>query len=496
MAAREWQLHTRAGVALVLLAVVLRLIEYLQNKAVWLDEAHLALNILQRDYAGLTRPLDYGQGAPLGFLWLERFAANAAGPGEFALRFVPMLASLLACVLLLVFLRRMLPPGATAIAFSVFTVAVPVIRYASEIKPYATDLLVSIVLLLVLLPLSGEWKSSARAIAALVVGCVAVWLAFPAIFLLAGIGVVLAAQAVFAKQGPRIFTILAAGAFWFASFALDYVFLLRYNAENAEVRTWWLDRFMPLPPQSLSDLNWFVRSFFEMFDNPLGLGAAGGVGALLFLIGAFALWRRDRLRLCILLAPLCVALIASGLQKYPFMGRFLLFSVPLLLVLIGEGWNFLSENMRNRVVPVVLAAVLLVQPAAGAVRGAVKPASEGVRPAFNYVNSHWQPDDKLYVYHWAAATFAYYELKAARELPKIAGVPSRADWSGYATDIDRLRGNARVWIVLANTPKQLVGQEDKFILTYLDTIGRRVQAGIFPESGAYLYDLGKAPNHD
>lgn len=495
MTAREERLSARTGIALVLLAVALRLIEYLHNKAIWLDEAHLALNIVQRDYLGLTRQLDYGQGAPLGFLWIERFAANAAGPSEFALRFAPMLASILTCGMLYVFLRRMLPARATTIPLAIFAVAVPVIRYASEVKPYATDLLVSIILLLVLLPLAGEWNSNTRAIAALVVGSVAVWFAFPAIFLLAGIGVVLAAQAIFAKQWARMFTILAAGVFWVASFALDYVFLLRYNADNAEVRSWWLDRFTPLPPKSLSDLNWFVRSFFEMFDNPLGLGA-GGVGAFLFLIGAFALWRRDRLRLCILLAPLCVALIASGLQKYPFTGRFLLFSVPLLLVCIGEGWTFLAENVRNRVVLVVVAAVLLVQPTAGAVRGAVKPAEEGVRPAFDYVDSHWQPDDKLYVYHWAGAPFAYYEWKAARELPKIAGIPSRANWSGYAADIDTLRDNARVWIVLTNTPKQLVGQEDKFILTYLDTIGRRVQAGVFPESGAYLYDLSKAPVHD
>ena len=50
--------HPRAGLALLGLAVALRYVEYLHNKAIWLDEAHLALNILKRDYAGLTERLD------------------------------------------------------------------------------------------------------------------------------------------------------------------------------------------------------------------------------------------------------------------------------------------------------------------------------------------------------------------------------------------------------------------------------------------------------
>lgn len=56
--------HSYGALALVLIALALRIVEYLHNKAIWLDEAHLALNILQRGYAGLTERLDAGQGAP------------------------------------------------------------------------------------------------------------------------------------------------------------------------------------------------------------------------------------------------------------------------------------------------------------------------------------------------------------------------------------------------------------------------------------------------
>lgn len=478
----------RAGLALLGLAVALRCIEYLHNKAIWLDEAHLALNILQRDYAGLTERLDFGQGAPLGFLWAEKFFSTVFGPGEFSLRLVPLVASLLSCVLLYTFLRRMLPGGGWWIAFSIFALAVPVIRYAAEVKAYAADLAVALALFLLLFRLERKPLTPLYGATLAIAGCASVWLAFPAVFVLGGIGTVFLVQSAQRKQWRRAAAFLLIGIAWLASIAFDYWTMLRYNTENAEVRTWWLDRFMPLPPHSLSDLNWFVRTYFEVFAEPLGLGA-GGVGALLFLLGAYALWGNNRLRLALLLAPIVAALLASGLQVYPFMGRFLLFLVPVLLVGIGEGWRFLAANVRRRAVMAAAGIVLLLQPAAGAAKGILKPAAQGVRPAFQYLRDHWIDGDKLYVYHWAAPSFRYYELRTNTVFPTIEGQSLRADWAGYVAELAPLRGSERVWVFLTNTPRQLVGQEDKFILTHLDAIGERIDERTFEESSVYLYNL-------
>ena len=144
--------YARAGIVLVLVAIALRVVEYFHNKAIWLDEAHLALNILQRDYAGLTQRLDFGQGAPLLFLWGERFAANLFGPSEFVLRLVPMLASVVSCVLAYYFFRRSLTAQGLIIALAIFAISVPAIRYAAEVKAYATDLAIALALYLLLIP--------------------------------------------------------------------------------------------------------------------------------------------------------------------------------------------------------------------------------------------------------------------------------------------------------------------------------------------------------
>lgn len=478
----------RAGYGLVALAVALRVVEYLHNKALWLDEANLAVNILQRDYAGLTERLDAGQGAPLLFLWAERFVADVLGPGEYALRLIPLVASLAACPLLYLFLRRMLPGRGLPIALAIFALAIPVIRYAAEVKAYATDLFFALVLYLLIVPLERTPLTAMRAITLGAVGAVSVWCAFPAVFVLAGMGVVLFARTVLARNLRDALLVAGAGALWVLSIASNYWFMLHHNAENAELRSWWLDRFMPLPPTSMSDVYWFVRTFFEMFADPLGLGA-GGIGALLLILGVFALRDAHRFRLAMLIAPVGFALLASGLHVYPFMGRFLLFMAPALLVLIGTGWGFLTKHVRHRAIVVALGAVLLLQPAAGALRGVVKPGLEGIRPSFEYLRSNWKEGDCLYVYYWAMPTYRYYEFAMRTEFPEIAGQPSRADWSGYVADLEQLRGNGRVWIVLTNTPKTLVGQEDKFIVTHLDAIGTRVDERIHSESSVYLYDL-------
>ncbi len=56
----------------LILGLGLRLAQYATGRSLWLDEALLALNIIHRPIGGLFRVLDYHQGAPLGFLLLEK----------------------------------------------------------------------------------------------------------------------------------------------------------------------------------------------------------------------------------------------------------------------------------------------------------------------------------------------------------------------------------------------------------------------------------------
>ena len=72
-----------AAAALVfLVAIALRLRQYLYGRSLWVDEAFLALNIAERSFTELARPLGWDQTAPILFLWMERASVLLFGTHE------------------------------------------------------------------------------------------------------------------------------------------------------------------------------------------------------------------------------------------------------------------------------------------------------------------------------------------------------------------------------------------------------------------------------
>src|SRR5688500_20345890 len=72
--------------ALLGIAVIVRLRLFAARRSLWFDEAALAMNIVERSFSGLLRPLDHEQTAAPLFLWAERLALLVDGNNEWALR--------------------------------------------------------------------------------------------------------------------------------------------------------------------------------------------------------------------------------------------------------------------------------------------------------------------------------------------------------------------------------------------------------------------------
>src|SRR5437660_1163195 len=142
VATARWRSIVLIPWLLVLCGAVLRLAQYLHHRSLWFDEALLALNLLNRSYSQLVKPLDYNQGAPVGFLFAERLAGIHLGFGEYALRFIPVMAALCALCLFYKVAQLLLPPRAAWIAIGLAAVCPHLIYYASELKQYSTDVLV------------------------------------------------------------------------------------------------------------------------------------------------------------------------------------------------------------------------------------------------------------------------------------------------------------------------------------------------------------------
>lgn len=73
------KISSHLPVIIIFVGSILRLLEYLYNRSVWLDEANLSLNLINKTFIQLLQPLDFGQYAPIGFLWIEKVVFYCLG---------------------------------------------------------------------------------------------------------------------------------------------------------------------------------------------------------------------------------------------------------------------------------------------------------------------------------------------------------------------------------------------------------------------------------
>src|SRR5579871_2646576 len=76
---------TRWLIALVAVGIGWRTFRYLLQLPIWGDEAFVALNLLDRGYLGLLKPLRFAQVAPVLFMWSELTVFRALGGSELSL---------------------------------------------------------------------------------------------------------------------------------------------------------------------------------------------------------------------------------------------------------------------------------------------------------------------------------------------------------------------------------------------------------------------------
>lgn len=506
---RERLSPERLVAAAVATGIAFRLFQYLANRSLWFDEALLANNIARRPWSGLLEPLSNGQAAPLGFLFLEKAAVETLGTSEYALRLVPLLAGIASLFLFVAVARRYLSPGAVPVATAVFALSPFLVYYASELKQYSTDVLASLLLLLLAAPLLAGDLSARRAAAFGVAGALLVWLSQTAVFVLAGVSLVVALPRL--RETRRLLPFVGAGALWGASFLGSYAASRNSLGDEAFMRAWWRSGFMPLPPRSLEDLAWFPGTFARLFRDPLGpydslMGESTlyGPAAMMLAFTAGALWllARRRAEGLALLLPVGLTLLASGVMLYPFGserfsgGRLLLFLVPALVLVIGEGAEQVRRALAGPLRPLAWAvvAVLVLGPLAHNLQATPYGRFE-IKPLLGYLAEHRQGGDRVYVHHETRPAFAFYAPRfGLRPGDYTLGSCSRLRLDGYLRELGRLRGEKRVWVLFVGGGWGADGvNERELILDYLGRVGRRTDDHVSSGGWLYLYDLSAPP---
>jgi 4-amino-4-deoxy-L-arabinose transferase-like glycosyltransferase len=521
-------------IALVVFGAVLRISSYIGNPSLWLDEAALAHNIIGRSFAGLLAPLDRQQVAPLGFLWLEKAAVSLFGTSEYALRLVPLLASIAALPLFALVARRLLRPAAATFALALFATATPLLYFAAEMKQYALD--VAVVLMLFALavargedrenadetPAPESGKSPRRATLLTVAGIIAPWLSQPSVFALGGVALYLAIPFIRARTAAErrmaARPLLPMFALWALSggASIAHSFGSVTPGTRATLSHFWERGFIPVSSGISASMHWLGTTTHDVFTW-LFPPVVAICAIVLFVLGIAALVRRSDGSASLLLAPLAFMLLASALRLYPVSYRLLLFTTPSLLLTVGAGAEWLLNIARslgtrrpgdaNESRPGAGRASALASAATCAICAAfallvVRSAMtmveipfyrEELRPVVKYLARHRQAGDEIYVYYASVPAFQYY---AGRDgIPRSAyrlGSCARDDWRRYLDEVDALRGRPRVWFVMSHPFNKAGIREDSLFLQYFATLGKQIDSASAPGAELALYDLGAA----
>src|SRR5688572_5655367 len=99
---------------IVVAAVVLRIVVWVQNRNLIIDESNVARNLFDRNYLELLKPLDFNQYAPPTFLWATKTFAELFGFGELSLRAYALLCSFGVLAMFVVVGKRIVSHAALA----------------------------------------------------------------------------------------------------------------------------------------------------------------------------------------------------------------------------------------------------------------------------------------------------------------------------------------------------------------------------------------------
>lgn len=505
----------------VVLGCAVRIVQYAANRSLWLDESALALNVIDRSVGALLGPLAFAQAAPPGFLLVEKALTHLFGRGEYALRLFPLLSSLAALALFALLARRVLAPWAAALATALFASAGNLIYYGSEVKQYSSDVAATLVLLLlgVLLheqPIRPRWTTAAFAAA----GCAVLFFSYAAVFPAVAIAVVLAGFELVRRRRRLTPVLVVAGAWGLAS--LLVVVFSRHTTGSVQFA------FKDTPGAYVGSSS-SAGALTSLREPPSALARDIGVlplpsplywaFVLVALVGLVGVARRRIAHALFFVGAALLMLIASWLHRYPIVDRTILFLVPVAVVLVAEGVAVVASAVRRREAragfAAALAVAVLAVPGWRALARLGHPQQhEEIKPAIALIRSEWRPGDTLYVSNPTQFALRYYLECDCVETPSwpfgrtdvgessdsaplrshppnlIAGQAPLPGRSSYVTEVEKLRGRARVWLLYSHagtdTELAFIRQDLPHMLA---RVGTQRRVFLAPGVTLFRYDL-------
>jgi hypothetical protein len=389
----------------------LRIRYYAASFSLFLDECALALTLQHRTYAALSQTLDYNQAAPLGLLYSLKLLTGSLGFSEHVLRLLPLICGLGAIAAFYMLTRQILSGWALVAANLLMCVNQSAISYSAQAKQYSLELMVAVLMLLLSRPLfDPNCRPKVLWINTLALGLLP-WFSFTSVFVLAGISLALVLGQLWTPREQRgVRRNTGVLLLWCCLLIPVYMISIRPGMANPALHAVWIKQYFPL--RALSEAPYWIAGKIEevcTLSFNKRLWPLAGIGMVFGLVASVL--RRDLLLLAGA-AGVLACLGAAVLQRYPFGGRLILFSVPAFILLVVTGYQWLRSVFPRsiRIASDLVAASALLWCLASAVKAyGIRPSFiDEPREALRFVRSNWQAADRLYATPLSTPCVIYY----------------------------------------------------------------------------------------
>lgn len=474
---------------IIIFGISVRLSQYLYNRSLWIDEA-LVVGFI--DWSLLDFYLPQFNHLPRGFIMVANSIVVIFGESEYSLRLFPLLCGLISLPLFYRFAKEYIEKESIVLAFVLFAINDKLIFYASELRPYETDVAIALLLYIGGSYIQSKRVSMSQMIIYACIGIIAIFFSHTAIFVLIGIGLTLITISIVDKRYKQAICISAVCLVWGITAITNYMLFYHRLAIDQHLINYHSSFFMPLPTKSISDIKWFAKNFFKVFKDPLGF-IFPGIAAFAFIIGLVKMFSEEKRKCFILLSPIIITMITSGFRKYAFGEHIILFIAPVVILFIAVGGVKITTTTyynKSKIIGIIFILLMIAQPILSASYHLLKPRMvEEIKPVLKYLDAKKQENDILYIYYGAVPAFKYYSRKHNYKTVDYFGVSSRSDWNKYFYDLDKLKGNKRVWILFSHVRHGNDVDEEKLFIFYLDKIGKKLDSFKSVGASIYLYDL-------
>lgn len=388
----------------------LRVGVYLQNRSFIIDEANLARNIVEKDYADFFKPLDYEQYSPPLFSCALKTMTSLFGVNEYSLTFLSLLAGIVSLVLLFL-IARLLDIEAIPILYILllYGLSTLAIRYSTELKQYSLDAFLYLLFLYWIVKKGEKEFNLSYTLQLIFFGAFAIWTSMPIVFVLAAMGVLFLYRSLKLKLIKIPYLILI-GSTWLMSFAIYFILILKSDAGSDYLQNFHSRYFFNFFPTNLSSLNQSGTLLLGVFRSISDKTTVSLVGTFLFFgIGSYQLFKHKKSEACLLLLPFLFCLIASHFGMYSLLPRLTLFLIAPLTLVFGYGFSWCWKYSNKYLKIVLLTFVILTLVNKEGYQHFWKSMEfEDSKTTLTYLYENRSKDEPIFVYYSRVPAFVFY----------------------------------------------------------------------------------------